>query len=230
MAIAPEKLKRVPDRLVVALYRAGVPADAIRQAYCLDAPALARALAHPPEPLKIEDLDLLPDNEYRYELREGELVRMSPSKRRHSRSAGAVAKYLGAYLVQHPLGELCVAEGGFRSGPNETLYCPDVAYVSEERAATVPPDEYYPFAPDIAVEAWSPDNTEDEMNEKAANYLAHGARAVWLLRPQDRTVRVHRSGRPVETLQAGDLLTGDEILPGFSVPVSDLFAAGAVGP
>ncbi len=61
------------------------------------------------------------------------------------------------------------------------------------------------------------------MSDKAANYLAHGGRLVWLLRPQDRTVRVHQPNAPVQTLRDGDLLAGEEVLPGFSVPVSDLF-------
>jgi Uma2 family endonuclease len=223
MAIAPGKRKEVPDRLVAALHRAGMPTDRIQEAYQLKGPALARALARAPERLTVADLDYLPHDGYRYELREGKLVRMSPSKRRHSGSAGILVIHLGAYLLAHPLGEISIAEGGFRAGPDESLCCPDIAYVSRERAATVPPDEYYPFAPDIAVEVWSPDNTEQEMSDKAVSYLAHGARLVWILRPQDKTVRLYRPHSRVETLRMGDVLTGEEVLPGFSVPVSLLF-------
>jgi Uma2 family endonuclease len=222
MATAPAKQGAAPDRLLAALHRAGMPEAAIREAYGLDAAAAARVLAGPPERLTVADLDYLPKDGYCYELWEGELVRVSPTQRRHGGSAGRVAQYLGAYLVQHPIGEISVAEGGFRAGPDESIYCPDVAYVSNERAAAVPLDEYYPFAPDIAVEVWSPDNTEQEMVEKAANYLAHGAQAVWILRPQERNVRVHVPGMPVAILQDGDILTASDILPGFSVPVSAL--------
>jgi Uma2 family endonuclease len=150
-------------------------------------------------------------------------VRMSPSKRRHSVAAGRLVRRLSVYLDQHPLGEISIAEGGFRAGPGQTLHCPDVGYTSNERAAQAPLDEFYPFAPDVAVEVWSPDNTEKEMSQKAANYLAHGSRLVWLLRPQDRTVRVHRPDGAVQVLQASDSLSGDDVLPGFSVPVSVLF-------
>lgn len=223
MAIAPEKLRQVPDRLLAALHRAGMPEEALRQTYGLGAEALAQALQRPRERLNVEDLEFLPENGWRYELWEGELVRRSPSTPRHGRCAGRVARHLGAYLVQHPLGELSVAGGGFRAGPDQTLYCPDVAYVSAERTATVPLDEFYPFAPDIAVEVWSPDNTEAEMNQKAANYLAHGSRLVWLLRPQDRTVRVHRLDGSVQVLAASDSVSGEEVLPGFSAPVGALF-------
>lgn len=223
MAIAPEKLKAVPDRLLAALHRAGMPAEAIREAYHLDPAHVARAVGAAPKRLTVADMELLPDDGCRYELREGELIRMSPSKRRHAGSAGRLVMHLGAYLLQHPLGEISVAEGGFRAGPDETLYCPDVAYISDERAAAVPLDEYYPFAPDIAVEVWSPDNTEQEMSEKADHYLARGARLVWLLRPREKSVRVHRPGAPARTLRGDDLLTGEGILPGFSVSVRMLF-------
>jgi Uma2 family endonuclease len=223
MAIAPEKLKKVPERLLAALHRLGMPPEAIQQTYDLDDMMLARALSRAPERLTIADLDYLPRDGYHYELREGELVRMSPSKRRHSGSAGILVMHLGAYLLGHPLGEISIAEGGFVAGPQESLCCPDIAYVSRERATTVPPDEYYPFGPDIAVEVWSPDNSEQEMSEKATGYLAHGGRLVWILRPQDKTVRVYRPNSPVQTLRVGDTLTGEDVLPGFSVAVSLLF-------
>lgn len=223
MAIASQKLKQVPDRLLAALHRVGVSEKALREVYRLDAGALARALAAPPEPLCVEDMALVPDDGYRYELRDGELVRMSPSKRRHAVSAGRLVRRLSVYLEQNPIGEISIAEGGFRAGPRQSLHCPDVGYTSAERAGQAPLDEFYPFAPDVAVEVWSPDNTEQEMSDKATNYLAHGGRLVWLLRPQDRTVRVRRPNAPVQTLRDGDRLTGEEVLPGFAVPVSDLF-------
>jgi Uma2 family endonuclease len=223
MALAPEKLKQVPDRLLAALHRAGMPEEAIRHIYGLHPEALAGALQRPRERLKVEDLEFLPNDGWHYELWEGELVRMSPTKPRHGGSAGRVAKFLGAYLIQHPVGEIYVAEVGFRVGPGESVICPDVAYVSNETAVDEPLDEYYSFAPDIAIEVWSPDNTEREMTEKAAGYLAHGSRLVWLLRPQDRTVRVHRPDGAVQVLHASDSLNGDDVLPGFVVPVSALF-------
>src|SRR5262245_12684799 len=100
MALAPAKPRKVPAPLLGALHRAGMPEDAIRQAYGLDREALARALKHPLERLHVEDLDLLPNDGFHYELREGELVRMSPTKPRHGGAAGRLAKFLGAYLVQ----------------------------------------------------------------------------------------------------------------------------------
>ena len=81
-----------------------------------------------------------------------------------------------------------------------------------------------PHLPDLAVEIKSPDDTVKEMREKAAYYLAHGVRLVWLVYPHKRLVEVYRPDADVEILAVGDVLTGGEVLPGFSIPVADVFA------
>jgi Uma2 family endonuclease len=226
MALAADKRRRVPARLLAALLRAGAPEEEIRRHYGLgpDEPMPTE----PTEPVRVEDMDLVPEDGHRYELREGKLVRMSATKRRHGAAAGAIVGHLHLYLTRNPIGTVYIAETGFRMGSRSTLYCPDAAYVSAERESAVGPDEFFPFAPDIAIEVWrtvrcqSPDNTERKIATKVRDYLAHGAKAVWVLRPQDRTVRVHRPSTPVQILQEADLLT-DDALPGFSVRVGDLF-------
>jgi Uma2 family endonuclease len=220
MPLAADKLRSVPPRLLAALRRAGAPEDEIRRHYGIG--PNDPIPTGPAEPLRVEDMELVPDDGYRYELRRGDLVRMSATKRRHGAAAGAIVGRLHVYLAEHPIGTVYTAEVGFRMGAELTLYCPDAAYVSTEREATVSPDDFFPFAPDIAIEVWSPDNTERELAEKASDYLAHGAKAVWILRPQDRTVRVQRPDTPAQTLHAADLLT-DDALPGFTVRVGDLF-------
>jgi Uma2 family endonuclease len=220
MTLAAGKLRRVPARLLTALLRAGAPEEEIRRHYGLgpDEPMPTG----PTEPVRVEDMELVPEDGYRYELWEGELIRRSATTRRHGGSAGAIVRCLHVYLTEYPIGTVYIAETGFRMGSRSTLYCPDAAYVSAEREAAVGPDEFFPFAPDIAIEVWSPDNTERKIATKVRDYLTHGAKAVWVLRPQDRTVRVHRPSTPVQILQEAELLT-DEELPGFSVRVGDLF-------
>jgi Uma2 family endonuclease len=150
---------------------------------------------------------------------------MSPTKRVHGKSSGRLVRKLSVYLEQHPIGEIYIAEAGFRAGPRESLYCPAASSISAERDATLRDDEFVPFAPDIAIEVWSPEEAEERMATKTAHYLAHGARRVWVLRPQDRTLRVYRLDGPSQVLQGDDPLTGDEVLPGFSVRVGDLFGS-----
>ena len=84
-------------------------------------------------------------------------------------------------------------------------------------------DEFAPFAPDIAIEVRSPDNTHRQLERKARHYLARGGRRVWVFYPRTRTVRVHRPGAATETLRPDDALTAEDVLPGFAVRVGDLF-------
>jgi len=126
------------------------------------------------------------------------------------------------FLEAHPIGTPYFAEVGFRVGPRRLL-CPDVAYVSNERDAPVEDDEFFPYAPDLAVEVLSPDNTRPRVRRKARAYLANGARLVWAIDTRRKNVTVFRSLGEPEIL-AGDVeLSGEDVLPGFALRVADLF-------
>ena len=106
----------------------------------------------------------------------------------------------------------------------DTVRGPDVAYVSGERLATgVTDGPYFEGAPDLAVEILSPSNRPREIAEKIREYLEAGARRVWVVDPERETVTVHGPDRTPRTLGLGDVLDGEEVLPGFTVPVADLF-------
>jgi Uma2 family endonuclease len=83
--------------------------------------------------------------------------------------------------------------------------------------------EYGPVSPDLAVEVRSPSNTRIRIADKVAAYLAGGARLVWVLDARRTQVRVHRADGTTTTLGVQDLLTGEDLLPGFSVQVRELF-------
>ncbi|MCE7983863.1 MAG: Uma2 family endonuclease [Caldilinea sp. CFX5] len=78
--------------------------------------------------------------------------------------------------------------------------------------------------PDIAVEIKSPDDTINEMRDTAVYYLANGSRLVWLVYPNYRLIEVYRPGADVEILGEEDTLTGGDVLPGFELPVREVFA------
>jgi Uma2 family endonuclease len=219
--LTTDRARTAPPRLLAALRRAGASEEELRHYY--DIPPDEPLPDDAGKPLRVEDMALVPEDGYRYELWEGKLVRRMASKPRHGRVAGRVVRHLDAYLLQQSLGEIFIAEAGFRAGPGESLYCPDASYISNERIAQMELDEFAPFAPDIAIEVRSPDNTMRQLERKARHYLAHGGQCVWILRPQDRTVRVYRPDAPMQTLHADELLTAEEVLPGFAARVGDLF-------
>jgi Uma2 family endonuclease len=223
VAIASANQIAIPERVLAGLHRAGMPAAEIARVYALPPEAVARALAGATEPLRLSDMELLRDDDHRYELWDGELWRMSPTKKRHGRGTTRAALKLGRYLEAHPLGALYIGEVGFRVGPRARLVCPDVAYVSHERDAPVGDDEFFPYAPDLAIEVLSPDNTLPKVRRKARAYLASGARLVWAVDPRRQTVTVYRPGAEPQMLRGEDLLSGEEVLPGFAVRVADLF-------
>jgi Uma2 family endonuclease len=200
-----------------------MPAAEIAKVYQLSAEEVALAVCAELEPVDVEDIEFLRDDEYHYELWEGKLWRMSPTKKRHGRGAIRIVSPLVRYLDANPIGSLYIAEVGFRVGPRRTLLCPDAAYVSNERDAPVDEDDFFPYAPDIAIEVVSPDNTRPKIRRKALSFLTYGARLVWVLDSRRRTVTVHRPSTEPQVLSEEDVLSGEDVLPGFEVRIADLF-------
>lgn len=101
---------------------------------------------------------------------------------------------------------------------------PDVSFVSQERGIEhVGSSKPFPGAPDLAVEVLSRSNRPGEIHAKVADYLAAGCSLVWVVDPERRSVAVHRSLLFPTLLAEADVLDGGETVPGFSVPVGDLF-------
>jgi Uma2 family endonuclease len=223
MAILSEKATAIPARLVAALHAAGMPAGEIASVYCLSMDEVALALSAPPAPLCVEDMELLRDDAHTYELWEGELWRMAATKKQHGRGAVRILRELSRYLDINPIGFAYTGEVGFRVGRRRTLLCPDVAYVCNERDAPVGDDEFFPYAPDIAIEVLSPDNTRPKVRRKARAFLADGARLVWAIDTRRETVTVFRPLSEPQLLSGQDVLSGEDVLPGFALPVASLF-------
>lgn len=179
-------------------------------------------------PMTINKLARLPDDGWQYELVEGVLVRMPPSGQRAARIARRLAARLGDYVDAENLGNVTGPDGGYTLGPRTDL-APDVGFI---RADRLPPldspayDKLASGAPDLAVEIASPNQYRPGMAAKARRYLAAGTRLVWVIWPRYRRVDVWRPAatQPSTTLGAGDILDGEDVVPGFKYSVDDLFA------
>ena len=101
-------------------------------------------------------------------------------------------------------------------------YIPDVAFLSKTRCPVFPNAAYIDMSPDLALEVLSPGNTDEELRVKIVNYLAAGT-IGWVV-ARDKRVELHRSGQPVQVLFQNDLLDGGDLLPGFSLSVTDILA------
>ena len=102
---------------------------------------------------------------------------------------------------------------------------PDVSFVSAEKlAAYGNPQEFAKVVPDLAVDVISPEVKYGYLQRKIRDYFEAGVRLLWIVDPAMQTVTVHRSPVDLRVLTAADALSGEDVLPGFSCPVVDLFA------
>ena len=171
----------------------------------------------------VEEVEQLPDDAFRYALIKGMLYRMPPPKARHGRIVSTIGRHLSSYVYEHRLGAVYDQSGFIFALNPDTLLGPDLSFVERER---VPADEdaYPELAPDLVVEVASPSQTGPYIEEKIAIYLSAGVRLVWAIDPARRTVQVHRFDGSLRTLTDQDVLSGEDVLPGFHVPVAGLFA------
>lgn len=168
----------------------------------------------------------MPDDGFRYELVKGELRKMSPSGSEHGAIVVNITVLLGQHVKANKLGVCFGAETGFKiSSDPDTVRAPDVSFVRRERIPeTGIPKKFWQGAPDLAVEVVSPGDTYNEVEDKVGQWLAAGARAVWVLNPNCRSVTVYRSAAEVTRLSEGDELDGGGVVPGFRCKVSEIFA------
>jgi Uma2 family endonuclease len=177
------------------------------------------------KPITIADVERLND-ERRYDLIRGELVSMAPAHFRHGHIALRIGAKLLDFVTAHGLGQVCGAETGFILARDpDVLLAPDAAFVRAERLP--PPEEqdrFLPLAPDLAVEVFSPSERRGMIERKVHEYLAAGVPLLWVVYPRQRTVTVYAAGREPRTLRGGDALDGGDVLPGFRLPLAEVFA------
>jgi Uma2 family endonuclease len=172
-----------------------------------------------------EELESMVQPDARTELVRGEIVKMSPAGFEHGAIALAIAAFLRAFVRQHKLGTVCAAETGFiLTRDPDTVRAPDAAFVAAERVARQQRKEgFFEGPPDLAVEVVSPGDTDEEVEARILDYLGAGTQLVWIVRPKTRTITVYRSLKNVRVLTTQDSLEGDDVLPGFSIPVAEVF-------
>ena len=160
----------------------------------------------------------------RCELVRGELIMMSPAGSEHGWIVMNIGVPLGAFVKKHSLGRVFGAETGFRIGHDpDTVRAPDVAFVTAERIGGKLAAGFFPGPPDLAVEVLSPDDRAGEVLAKVQDWLDAGCRAVWVVDPRTSTVTVYRSRSEIAVLGTSEALSGGDLLPNFSLPVSELF-------
>ncbi|MBI2760994.1 MAG: Uma2 family endonuclease [Chloroflexi bacterium] len=176
-----------------------------------------------PHLLTAEELMELPDDGNAYELDEGRLVIMPPAKYRSSRVSARVLIRVGSFVERHDLGACTGEQGGvvLQRGP-DIVRAPDVTFVRKNRLLSDIPG-YFEGAPDLVVEFLSPSDRMARVLRKVKQYLAAGVRLIWVIDPEDRTAFIYRPGRDVIILDEDGVLDGEDVLPGFSLALSEIW-------
>jgi Uma2 family endonuclease len=139
--------------------------------------------------------------------------------------AAEIIHRLKCFLEEHDLGIVLGEAGTLRILPTQ-VRIPDVAFIRWERFPDrrLVPQPVPAIAPDLAVEILSPANTPGEMRRKLHDYFTAGVRLVWYVDGRARTAESYAAEDRCVALGEGDVLSGGEVLPGFEMPLRDLFA------
>lgn len=171
-----------------------------------------------------EELAAMPEGDVRRELVRGEIVEMSPVKRRHGRTTTRILVRLEAWAEETQSGEVGTEVGFFLARNPDTVRAPDVYFVRHERVvAAVDFDAYWDGPPDLAVEVVSRSETAEDVQDKVDDYLRAGAQLVWVLYPKKKQVVEYLANGQARVYQTADVLTNEAVLPGFTCRVADLF-------
>lgn len=154
---------------------------------------------------------------------EGHLIIMPPTGWGTGDRNAEITFQLRAWSKQTGLGKVFDSSTGFTL-PNGADRSPDAAWVKQERieALNPDPDRFLPLAPDFAVELRSASDSLKSLREKMQEYIENGVRLGWLINPRDRQMEIYRPGQAVEVLQSPTTLSGEDVLPGFVLDLSQI--------
>lgn len=172
----------------------------------------------------VEEFARIPDDDHRYELVEGRVIRMSPPGSRHAVLATRIARLLDEHVEALGLGVVMTSGGFHLASRPDTVREPDVAFVRAERIPlSGVPDGFWPGPADLAIEILSPGDRRSEIAAKVNEYLGRGVRLVWVVDPKARTITVHQQDHPQIVLVGEAPLDGGAVVPGFSCPLEKIF-------
>jgi len=164
----------------------------------------------------------LPSGDVRYELDDGKLITMSPPSDTHGRRQNLI----GYYLTQAEFAGLGEARSEvgiiLRRNPDRVVGADAAFVLTQSLPVTRSPEGYLETIPEIVVEIRSKNDTNPEIAAKNDEYFRAGVVEVWVIDPTARTAAVCRANQSVTVYpDTGTLVS--PLLPGWSVPVANLF-------
>ena len=180
--------------------------------------------------LTVADLAALPDElpsgPVKYELDQGRLVTlMAPPGDIHGSSQGTIVHLLKLHGEGKRHGKAYGEVGVILRKNPDSVRAPDAAFILKRSLPVRTSSEgYLETIPELVVEVRSKNDTRAKMRAKADEYLDAGVQIVWLIDPFSKSITVCRANQAVRKLEMGDILKAERVIPGFHVPVAELFA------
>ena len=161
--------------------------------------------------------------------KDGELIVMSPTGGEAGRKNFNLYLDLGNWNRKTKLGTAFDSSTVFIL-PNGARRSPDVSWIRLERWNALTLQEklgFPPIAPDFVIELVSPSDLKNQRYEdlqtKMQEYLDNGVRLGWLIEPSAKTVEIYKFGQQAEILNSPQTLSGEDVLPGFVLDLSEIF-------
>ena len=154
----------------------------------------------------------------------GELIIMSPTGSETGRRNSDLNFQLTAWNIQNNLGVVFDSSSGFKL-PDGSDISPDSAWVRRDRWDALTPEQkekFAPICPDFVVELRSASDSLEKLRAKMKVYIKNGAKLGWLLDRKNRQVEISRPDRDVEIRYSPATLSGEDVLPGFVLDLSDI--------
>jgi Uma2 family endonuclease len=172
-----------------------------------------------------EEIERLGAAGERQELVDGELREKPGVSQRHGEIEFEIGGPLFVHVKGHRLGRVYPSDTQFTILHDpKVIRIPDIAFVRTDRLPPEP-DRWHiaPFAPDLVVEVVSPNDSFEDVMEKIEQYQRAGVPLIWLVQPRRRAVEVFAIGKPPRLLLENDVLDGGDVVPGFTLPIADIF-------
>ncbi|SRR5579883_859085 len=155
----------------------------------------------------------------------GELIIMPPTGSDTGKRNIDIEGQLWLWNRKSRLGIVFDSSTGFHL-PNGADRSPDASWVKLERWESLTPQEqegFAPLCPDFVIELRSPSDNIETLRAKMKEYMENQARLGWLIDPKNRTVEIYRQGRDVEVLDNPVTLSGEDVLPGFILDLTEVW-------
>ena len=150
---------------------------------------------------------------------QGEIIIMPPTGGETGKRNSILLVQLWLWNEQTQLGEVFDSSTGF-SLPKGGDRSPDISWVKKSKWEALTPqqkEKFVPLCPDFLIELISPSDNLKNTQDKMQEYLNNGNRLGWLINRQQKQVEIDRPEQVVETLQSPSTLSGEDVLPGFTL-------------